>query len=73
VERSPFPRRHGKTGAGKKAARGRAGLRKDSMNVNGAESAATDQDFGVTPAYFFLNFSTRPAVSIIFCFPVIKG
>jgi hypothetical protein len=25
------------------------------------------------PAYFFLNRSTRPAVSMIFCFPVMKG
>ncbi len=24
-------------------------------------------------AYFFLNFSTLPAVSTIFCFPVKKG
>jgi hypothetical protein len=25
------------------------------------------------PAYFFLNRSTRPAVSTIFCFPVMNG
>jgi hypothetical protein len=25
------------------------------------------------PAYFLLNLSTRPAVSMIFCFPVMKG
>jgi hypothetical protein len=33
-------------------------------------------DFSVffsLPAYFLLNLSTRPAVSMIFCFPVMKG
>ena len=33
-------------------------------------------DFSVfvsLPAYLFLNLSTRPAVSMIFCFPVMKG
>lgn len=29
--------------------------------------------FASWASYFFLNLSTRPAVSIIFCLPVIKG
>ena len=31
-----------------------------------------EEDFWVLP-YFLLNFSTRPAVSTSFCFPVKKG